>query len=72
MKKNIKEIKTTIIGLVLWALTIAYFVLPFFHEKELWQPELYAIAIGFTGGLLLLLAPDRFVDFLFGYLNKKK
>jgi hypothetical protein len=69
---NIKEIKTTIIGLLVWIITGLYFAMPYFSEKELWQPDHYEVVIGFVGGLLLLLAPDRFITFLFGWLNKKK
>lgn len=72
MKKNLKEIKTTIIGLIVWIITGFYFAMPYFSDRELWNPEHYEVVTGFIGGLLLLLAPDRFIDFLFGYLNKKK
>ena len=69
---NIKEIKTTLIGIIVWIVTGLYFAMPYFSEKELWQPELYGVVIGIVSGLLLLLAPDRFITFLFGWLAKKK
>jgi len=72
MKNNVKEIKTTIIGIVIWIVTGFYFVTPYFSELELWKPDLYGVVIGIVGGLLLLLAPDRFITFLFGWLNKRK
>lgn len=72
VKNNIKEIKTTIIGLIIWSVTGAYSVMPYFSDRELWEVDHYYAVSGFIGGLLLLLAPDRFVSFLFGWLNKKK
>ena len=72
MRKNVKEIKTTIIGLLVWIISGLYFALPYFSDKDLWEVERYEVSIGFVGGLLLILAPDRLLDFLFGWLNKKK
>ena len=72
MKNNLGEIKTTVICVAIWVITGFYFALPYFHEKDVWQPETYAVLMGFIGGLLLLLAPNRFVDFLFKWLDKKK
>ena len=71
-KNNLKEVKTTIIGLIIWVATGFYFVMPYFSEKELWEVSHYEVVSGFIAGLLLLLAPDRFVEFLFGWLNKRK
>ena len=68
---NLREIKTTIIGLIVWIITGLYFAMPYFSDRELWQSEHYEVACGFIGGLLLLLAPDRFLKFLFGWLDKK-
>lgn len=72
MKKNLKEIKTTVIGLIIWIATGFYFAMPYFSERELWEVHHYEVVSGVIAGLLLLLAPDRFIDFLFGYLSKKK
>lgn len=72
MTKNFKEIKTTIIGLLVWIITGIYFLLPYFSDRKLWEVEHYEVGIGFIGGLLLMLAPDRFIDFVFGWLKKKK
>jgi len=69
---NFKEVKTTIIGSLLWVITGIYFFLPYFSDRELWIAEHYEVMSGFIGGLLLMLAPDRFVDFLFTWLNRKK
>ena len=69
---NLKEIKTTVIGVLVWIITGAYFFTPYFSDRELWVPEHYEVTVGFIGGLLLLLAPDRFIEFLFGWLNKTK
>lgn len=72
ISNNLKEIKTTVIGVLVWIITGVYFFLPYFSDRELWEPQHYEVTFGFLGGLLLLLAPDRFIDFLFAWLNKKK
>ena len=69
---NFKEIKTTIIGLLLWIITGFYFFTPYFMDRATWETEHYEVGFGFISGLLLMLAPDRFIDFLFIWLNKKK
>lgn len=68
---NFKEIKTTIIGFLLWVISGLYLGLPYFSEKELWEIDsVYVISL-FVGGLALMLAPDRFLDILFGWMKKK-
>jgi hypothetical protein len=69
--KNVKELKTTIIGLIIWVATGLYFVTPYFSERELWEIDNIYVISGVVAGLLLLLAPDKFVTFLFGWLSKK-
>lgn len=69
--KNLKELKTTIIGLIIWVATGLYFVTPYFSDKELWEIDNIYVISGVVAGLLLLLAPDKFVTFLFGWLSKK-
>lgn len=69
--KNFKEIKTTIIGFILWVIAGLYFALPYFSEKDLWETNPIWVASLFVAGLLFMAAPDRFISFLFGWLNKK-
>lgn len=71
MKNNIKQIKTTVTGIAVWVITGLYFVLPYYSDRHLWQSEHWEVSAGFIGGLLLILAPDRFLRFLFGWLDKK-
>lgn len=72
MKKKLKELKYTILGLSVWVITGVYFFLPYFLEQATWIPLHYEVTGGFIGGLLLMLAPDRFIDFLFNWMNRKK
>lgn len=69
--KNFKEIKTTILGLLLWVVDAFYFGLPYFSDKDLWEANtVYEVAL-FVSGLGLLLAPDNFIQLFFGWLKKK-
>jgi hypothetical protein len=69
--KNFKEIKTTVIGFLLWIIAGVYLAMPFFSDKELWEPNsLYVIGL-FASGLALMLSPDRFLEILFGWMKKK-
>lgn len=72
ISNNFKEIKTTIIGLLMWAITGVYFFMPYFSKQATWTTEHYEVTFGFIGGLLLMLAPDRFIDFLFKWMDKRK
>jgi hypothetical protein len=69
--KNVKEFKTTLTGLIIWIATGLYFAMPYFNEKDLWEVNNIWVASGVIGGLLLILAPDRMLRFLFGFLDKK-
>ena len=68
---NFKEIKTTLIGLILWVVDGFYFAMPYFNDNDLWESNGYWVVGLFVGGLLFMAAPDRFINFLFGWLNKK-
>lgn len=68
---NLKEIKTTILGSLLIIFGVMYFAMPYFSERELWQVNNLYLGSLFIGGILLLLAPDRMLDFAFGWLKKK-
>ena len=68
--KNLKEIKTTIIGSVLFLIGIAWFVMNFKTLAEFKYSQLY-IPGGFLGtGIALLLAPDKILDFALGWFSK--
>lgn len=71
MKNNLKEIKTTILGTIIFIIGVLYFALPYFHVHELWEPNAtYAAIISFVG-VGLLLAPDSILDFAKKKLDKK-
>jgi len=72
ISNNLKEVKTTVSGVLIWVVTGVYFFMPYFSDRELWETEHYEVTSGFMVGLLLILAPDRLIDFLFVWLNKKK
>jgi len=69
---NLKELKTTITGSILIVLDLLYFALPYFSEKELWEINNMYVVVGLGVGLGLLLAPDRLINFIFGWLKKKQ
>lgn len=71
MKNNIKEIKTTVLGLILIVLGVAYFYMPHFSNKELWEVQTGYLLTLFVGGILLVLAPDRIIDVALNFLKKK-
>lgn len=63
----IKEIKTTVTGVIIWTATALYFALPYFKsEKELWEVNSIWVASGIIVGLLLIVAPDKIIDTLSG------
>jgi len=75
-----KEIKLTIIGLLVWSSTAVYFFMPYFSDRELWDVRHIEVIAGVVTGLGLLIAPDRFISIFFDglskvfsrWLNKKK
>jgi hypothetical protein len=71
MKNNIREIKTTITGIVVWIITGLYFAMPYFSDRDLWESEHWEVTAGFIIGLGLIIAPDRFLKWAFGWLAKK-
>lgn len=72
MSNHIKELKTTVTGIVLFILGLVYFGLPYFHATELWEVNNLYLGIMLGGGVLLILAPDKIIDFAFSWLNRKK
>ncbi len=69
--KNIKEIKTTILGSIIFVIGVLYFALPYFHVHELWEPNAIWAGIIAGSGVMLLLAPDSILDFAKKKLDKK-
>lgn len=68
---NLRQIKTTIIGGILFLIGVVIFLIEYFTLKEMAVSHYY-VPIGFAlSGILFLLAPDRLLDFLFGFLKKK-
>ncbi len=69
--KNLKEWKTTVIGGMLFLLSFAYFAVNFKSLAELtWGDVMIPVGIGIAG-ILLSLAPDKVLNFAFGWLGKK-
>jgi len=71
MKENLKEIKTTIIGSILFLVGIVitlieYFTIETVELKHYLFPSLFTII-----GLGFVLAPDRLLDFLFSWAKNK-
>lgn len=62
--KNLKEIKTTILGIILVGVA-SYYLL------KIESPNYYVVGGLFAGGIGLLLAPDRLLRALFKKLNKE-
>ena len=71
MKNNLKEIKTTILGSLLIVVGLAYFALPYFSDRELWEVNNIYLSVCFIGGILFLVAPDRIVNWAFKWMDKK-
>jgi hypothetical protein len=71
MKNNLKEIKTTILGTIIFLIGVLYFALPYFHVHELWEPSALHAGMIAGAGVLLLLAPDSILDFAKKKLDKK-
>lgn len=72
ISNNLKEWKTTVSGFLVWIVTGVYFFMPYFSDRDLWEVNHYEATGGFIVGLLLILAPDRLVDFLFKWMDKRK
>lgn len=71
IQTNINDRKTTGIGIFLIALSLFYFLAPFFSARELWETSKLYAGIGIGLGCLLVIAPDKLLDIAFGWLKKK-
>jgi uncharacterized membrane protein YqhA len=71
VKSNITELKTTLTGLIIVIMSVAYFAMPYFSENELWEPNKLYAAIASGIGFLLIIAPDKILTIAFGWLRKK-
>lgn len=71
MKNNLKEIKTTIMGILMFVVGLAYFGMPYFSEKDLWEVNNLYLGFLVVGGILLLLAPDDIIRILLGWIRKR-
>jgi hypothetical protein len=71
MSNNLKEIKTTLVGALLFVIGVSITLFEYFTVQVVeWMH--YALPIGFlTGGIGFLFAPDRLIDFLFSWAKKK-
>lgn len=63
MDKILKEIKTTILGIILLKIGIIYLL-------TIESPNVYLVGGLIVGGIGLILAPDRILNILFKKLNK--
>jgi hypothetical protein len=68
---HIKELKTTITGVILFVFGVVYFAFTYFSDRELWEVNNLYLAAMIGGGVLLILAPDRMIDFVFGWMSSK-
>lgn len=69
MKTNVTDWKTTITGLILLLLGVAYFAAPYFSSKELWEVNSYALSSLLVIGLGLIVAPDKIISIAFDWLS---
>lgn len=70
--KNSKELKTTIIGLLILTGNCVYSLFPYLSDKEgLWEVNSTYVIAAIVIGTLLILAPDRILNIVFGWLKKK-
>lgn len=68
---NLKEVKTTIIGSILFIIGIGILLYEYFTVKEMdWTYYVLPISLG-CAGIGFLLAPDKILEFGFGWLSKK-
>lgn len=68
--KNLKEIKTTVIGAILFAVGIAFFAVNFKTLDAVKVSDIYIPGGLAVAGILFLLAPDKVVENLFNWINK--
>ena len=69
--KNLKEIKTTIMGSILFLLGIVIFTVEYFTLGEMAWNHYVVPAVLLSIGIGLSLAPDKLLDFLFKAGEKK-
>lgn len=67
--KNLKEIKTTFIGLVFLAVGALYFW--YNKAEELTTNDLIFLAVCAAGFVGFLAAPDKILGVFFGWISKK-
>lgn len=71
MKTNLNEIKTTIVGALLFVIGVSITLYEYFLVQDIEWTH-YAFPIGFlTAGVGFLFAPDRLIDFMFSWAKKK-
>jgi membrane-bound ClpP family serine protease len=71
MSNNIKETKTTIIGALLFIIGLIMIVMEYFTvDAVIWTHYIFPIGLT-TAGIGFMLAPDRLLDFLFGWAKKR-
>lgn len=68
--ENLKEVKTTVLGFLVIIGAAFYGIAPYFRES-LWQVESLYVVGGILAGCLLLLAPDRIINWAFKWMDKK-
>ena len=64
MANNMFQIKSTIVGFVLFFLSGGYYLYPLFGEEITYTPNTYISLGGFVLGLIFLFAPDSLVKML--------
>ena len=71
MSNNLKEIKTTILGSILFLIGVVITLIEYFTVDTVeWQHYLFPSAFTVLG-IGFLLAPDKLLDFLFRWGKKK-
>lgn len=67
--KNLKEIKTTFIGLVFGAIGVLFFLN---QGEELTTNDLIFLAVCASGFIGFIAAPDKILGVFFGWIKPKK
>ena len=71
MANNLREIKTTIIGSLLFIAGFLIMLMEYFTTSEvIWTHYIFPGGL-LTAGIGFALAPDKLLDFLFGWAKKK-
>ncbi|TNE80833.1 MAG: hypothetical protein EP332_06335 [Bacteroidetes bacterium] len=69
--KNIKEIKTTIIGALLMLIGAIFFILNVDSLNQFKISEMHVPGGFLISGILFLLAPDKTVNWIFRFFTKR-